>query len=86
MIHSRIVPADNGPARDLARADALTPYDIQLIAEDAARAGRGTRLEIVVSAPTDRTTVDALRNAFARLAERGVDVHIAHARSGDRSI
>ena len=82
MIHSRLVPADNGPARYLARADALTPYEIQLITEDAVRAGRGARLEIVVSAPTDRTIVDTLRDAFARLAERGVDVHIAHARCG----
>jgi len=78
MIRSRLVPADGGPAHFLARAEALTPYEIQLIGEDALRAGRGARLEIVVSEPTDGGAVGRLQDAFAWLAGRGVEVHVAH--------
>jgi len=75
-IRSRVVATmlDNGAG--LERAGALTPYTAEEIADDALRAGRGARLEVTVPAATTDAGVDWVRDQFAWLAERGVQVSV----------
>src|SRR5439155_1316513 len=52
LVMARVVPARDQTA-GLERVGELTPYAMEAIAEDAARAGRGARLEVTVSATAD---------------------------------
>ena len=61
---------------ELHRAGWLTPYTAETIAEDAARAGRGTRLEMTVSAAASDETLERLDEQFAWLRRRGVEVSV----------
>ncbi len=58
------------------RAELLTPYAIQLVGEDAARAGRGARLEVTVPARTSAGRREAVRRALAWLGRYGVEVSV----------
>ena len=73
-ILARIVPPTGNRTTILHRAEWLTPYSAQTIAEDALRAGRGARLDVTV--PADATVADVARveEQFARVANRGVEV------------
>jgi len=62
--------------RHVERAGPLTPYAIQLILEDAARAGAGARLELSLSSTADETSLSAAARQFERLAARGVYVRV----------
>jgi acyl carrier protein len=62
---------------ELHRAGWLTPYTAETIAEDAARAGRGTRLELVVSAATSDATLERLDEQFAWLRRRDIEVCVS---------
>lgn len=72
---ARVFRAESSPGAAIERAGALTPYLVQMLSEDAGRSGPGTRLEITVLAPDDGT-LGRVRARFARLAERGVEVHV----------
>jgi acyl carrier protein len=72
---ARVIPAGSELA-GLERAVILTPYVAQTIADDAARAGRGARLEIDVPADTNDLQMAAIQARFAGLDERGVEVRV----------
>ena len=72
-VWSRVVPSTSG-AGVVERAGTLTPYLAETIAEDAARAGRGARVELTVPAHTGLDGLAALEARFATLPARGVDV------------
>jgi acyl carrier protein len=62
---------------ELHRAGWLTPYTTETIAEDAARSGRGTRLEMIVSPGASDAVLERLDEQFAWLRRRGVEVCIS---------
>lgn len=68
-----------GPARRharLGRSFHLDPYSLQVLIDDTRRAGRGTRLDLVVSRSTPAFALAALRKRLAALAQRGIDVRL----------
>jgi acyl carrier protein len=67
-----------GSSGRLVRADSVTPYTLEEIAEDARRAGRGARLEIDLEAPDD-TACCVLALRFAWLETHGVAVTVRRA-------
>ncbi len=75
FLKARVVAARDQSA-SLERADELTPYAMEVIAEDAARAGRGARLEVTMPASADDVDLAVMRGEFAWLGHRGVDVTI----------
>ena len=75
-VWARVVRAGDGALSGPERATELTPYVAQMIAEDAARAGRGTRLELEVPAGTSDDGLAAIQGRFARLGELGVEVRV----------
>lgn len=60
----------------LERAEWLTPYVAETIAEDALRAGHGARLEVFVAASANEASVAQVRDEFRWLVERGVEVTV----------
>jgi len=62
---------------EIHRAGWLTPYTAETIAEDAARGGRGTRLELVVSATASDAALERLDAQFAWLRRRDVEVSVS---------
>lgn len=60
----------------LGRAFHLDPYTMQVLIDDARRAGRGARLDVVVASNTPGVHVDAVRRRLAALGRHGVDVRI----------
>ena len=74
-VRVRVTPLAAGGS-SLERTGPLTPYLAQTIAEDAAHAGRGARLELTVPAGTDMTALAAVQTAFAGLGARGVEVWV----------
>jgi len=54
----------------------LTPYEVEIIIDDALRAGREARLELVLPAGDDHGLLTMARRRFARLASRGVCVEL----------
>lgn len=73
---AHVVPADGNSGATLERAGALTPYTAETIAEDALRAGQGSHLEITLPAGTTDDGLEWIRDQFAWLGYRGVDVCI----------
>jgi hypothetical protein len=61
-------------AGTLERLCALTPYAAELIADDALRAGRGSRLELFIAASEDDEAVTRVRARFASLGAHGIKV------------
>jgi acyl carrier protein len=74
-IWARIVPAAGESTGTLERTGWLTPYTAETIAEDAVRAGPGTRLELTIAANTAEGLVRA-QPQFAALGKRGVLVTV----------
>ena len=58
------------------RAGPLTPYDAEVIGEDARRAGPGARLDLSVRAETTEASCVQIRERFAWLADWGVTVRV----------
>ena len=77
-VTARVVPGGN-QSTSLERAGDLTPYDIEVIAEDAARAGRGARLEVIMPASADDVDLAVIQGELAWLGRRGVDVTVRRA-------
>jgi acyl carrier protein len=73
---ARVVPPAGESAGTLERAGWLTPYAAETIAEDAVRAGHGTRLEVTVAAGTDDIGFARVRHHFTWLRERDVRVTV----------
>jgi hypothetical protein len=65
------------PGGALVRAELLTPYVVELLADDALRAGRDARLEIRLGPGADETDVARLRRELAVLGRHAVDVGLA---------
>jgi len=65
------------------RAGLLTPYDAEIIGEDALRAGPGARLDLTVRAKTSEASCVQVRERFAWLADRGVTVRVHRRRADD---
>jgi hypothetical protein len=59
------------------RAELLTPYVVELLADDALRAGRDVRLDIRLGPGANESDVARLRRGLASLGRHGVDVTIA---------
>jgi acyl carrier protein len=74
-VKSRVVSARDQSA-SLERAGELTPYAMEVIAEDAARAGRGARLEVTMPASADDLDLAVVREELAHLGRRGVEVRV----------
>jgi acyl carrier protein len=73
---ARVVPSEGRSGGILERGGWLTPYNVETIAEDALRAGRGARLEVTVAASTEDTGLARVRDDFACLGERGILVTV----------
>jgi hypothetical protein len=58
------------------RVEALTPYAVQRITDDARAAGPAAELDVTVRGPSAPGTIARIRQAFAELAARGVRVHV----------
>ena len=63
------------------RVEALTPYAVQRITEDARAAGPAAELVITVRGSAAPGTIARIREAFAELAARGVRVQVSVAPS-----
>src|SRR5256885_2076876 len=83
-VRVRLVPAPGRTAGDLERADWLTPYTAQTIAEDAVRSGPGAQLE--VSVPPDLSDADlaAFYDQLASLDGRDISVRVRRDRGVPR--
>jgi acyl carrier protein len=64
------------PRGQLLRAEFLTPYVVETIADDALHAGPGARLEVTLGPGTDDAQLARVREQFAWLTEHGVDLSI----------
>ena len=92
--HAAETPAEDEPAfvwvtllsargrGELQRGGRLTPYSAEAIVGDALRGGPGSRLDVSVAVDSSDAALEGVRERFAWLAERGVQVSI---RRGDRS-
>jgi len=60
----------------LGRAFRLNPYTLQVLVDDARRAGRGARLDVVVGQNTPVVLIDAIRRRLVALERRGVRVRV----------
>jgi len=67
---------EDSQSASLERAGELTPYAMEVIAEDAARAGRGARLEVTMPASADDLDLAVVREELAHLGRRGVEVRV----------
>ncbi len=67
------------------RAEFLTPYAVETIADAALHAERGARLEVLVPANTAERDVDRVRARFAWLRDRGVALSVGRQEQPRRS-
>ena len=74
FVRARVSRAAQPFAGSLERLCALTPYAAELIVDDALRAGRGSRLELLVAAHDGDDALSRVRARFASLAGRGINV------------
>ena len=83
-IWARVVPPNAKPGAIVYRADWLTPYTAQTIAEDAVRSGPGAQLE--VSVPPDLSDADlaAFHDQLASLDGRDISVRVRRDRGVPR--
>lgn len=73
---ARVLPPSGDTSRTLERAGWLTPYTVQTLVEDAARMGRGARLELTVDVRTPDDALTHVQEQFSRLGARGVVVAV----------
>ncbi len=60
----------------LGRAFRLDPYTLQVLIDDARRAGRGARLDVVVARDTPAIAVALIQRRLAPLERRGIEVRV----------
>ena len=80
LVRTRIIPADGRGT--LEQMSWLTPYEAEMIAQAARRAGPGARLEVMVSPTVSDASFAAVNALFAWLLEKGVAVTV---RRGDEN-
>ena len=71
FVRTRVVRRECPTEHGLRRAGLLTPYTVEIIAEDALRAGPGARLDLALAAGRDEAIPEVLER-FAWLEARGV--------------
>ena len=79
-VRARILPAAGSRRAPLERTELLTPYMIESIGEDTLRAGPGAQLQLTLPAHCDDAAVHKVRDRFAWLGERHIDVRVSRAR------
>jgi acyl carrier protein len=79
-VRARITSPGAGARATLERTELLTPYAVEAIAEDALRAGPGAELHLTLPATSDDASMHQVRERFAWLTERQIEVGIARAR------
>ena len=77
LVRARITPPGSPLGRTIVRVLVLTPYAIELITEDAHRAGRGTRVELSIPGGSREPVLARLRATFGDLAACGIDVDVS---------
>jgi hypothetical protein len=82
LVHAELRRLGADVGARLLRAGPLTPYLLETITEDALATGRPTLLEVSVSGDTSDRLLSTVREAFARLDARGVQVVIRRAHGG----
>ena len=75
FVRCRLVPAKQTRGQ-LLRAAALSPYETQLIVEEAKRAGTGSRLTLELADIPDASVCDAVREHLSPLTRRGIQVRV----------
>jgi hypothetical protein len=70
---ARVVARGRG---SIERVEALTPQVVETIVEDARAAGRGAALTLTIRSPIAPRTLARVRDVFAGLIARGVQVHV----------
>jgi len=75
-VRVRVVPPPGRRACELQRADWLTPYTAQTIAEDALRNGPGARLEVSVPSDLSDAALAGFRDQLAWLDDRDIQVRV----------
>jgi acyl carrier protein len=78
LVRTGVVPLRGKGSRSpgLVRTEWLTPYDMETIADDARRAGRGARLDVVLPVEAGAAETVEVEERFARLRARGTGVSI----------
>lgn len=74
VVRARILAAENREEPCVVRTVELTPYATQSIGDDARRAGRGARVELVVPQSATDVEVAWVAAQFAWLDARGIAV------------
>jgi len=82
LVHAEIRRQGADVRARLLRAGPLTPYLLETITEDALATGRPTLLEIRLSGNTSDRLLSTVREAFARLDARGVQVIVRRGHGG----
>jgi acyl carrier protein len=77
---TRVVPAGDGASGGLERTGELTPYAVDILVEDARRAGPGARVEMKLPASTDDAGLAAALHQLGPLSARGVAVRVRRER------
>jgi acyl carrier protein len=79
-VRARILPAPGSTRAALDRTELLTPYVIEAIGEDSLRAGPGALLQLTLPAGCDDAALHTVRDRFAWLAARQIEVRVGRAR------
>jgi acyl carrier protein len=83
-VRARILPAAGTQRAALERTELLTPYMIESIGEETLRAGPGAQLQLTLPAHCDDAAVHKVRERFAWLGNRQVEVRVSRARTTSR--
>jgi len=75
-LRARLTPGGDARPWTIERVVLLTPYAAESLAEDALRAGAGTRLELRLARRASDGAVAKVLQQFSRLGERGIAVEI----------
>ena len=76
FIRARVVSAGDEWPGELQRAGELTPYAAETIGDDALQAGPGARLEVTVDSGTNDAGLGRVRDQFAWLRARSIEVEV----------
>jgi acyl carrier protein len=83
-VRARITTPGRAAMTALERTEMLTPYAVEAIGEDTLRAGPGAELHLTLPATSDDATVHHVRERFAWLLARQIEVRVSRARTAAR--
>jgi acyl carrier protein len=69
------IPPPGSAASQVTRCEALTPYAVEIVVDDAQRLGPGTELDVTLD-NADDIALARVRSAFGCLAAHGISVHV----------